>query len=133
EYEALRDHTSSFSGVAARGRRGASIRNADGTSDLLLVNVVSPNFFSALGVQPGLGRLFAPDDDPARPTIVLSHALWRSRFDRDPGIVRHSRELMRGRPIPVTVAGVLPETFRDLAAASDRDLWLPPQTWALLE
>jgi putative ABC transport system permease protein len=133
EYEMLRDRTTSFSGVVARGRRGAALRAADGASDLLLVNVVSPNFFTVLGVRPAAGRLFAPGDDPSRPVVVLSHALWRGRFGADPAIVGRTISLMRGEPVPVTVAAVLPASFRDLDAAADRDLWMPPQTWALLE
>src|SRR3954471_4240053 len=35
EFEALRDGTSSFSGVIARGRRGTTMAAADGTSELL--------------------------------------------------------------------------------------------------
>jgi predicted permease len=136
EYEALRDRTTSFSGVVARGRRGASLRAADGSSELLLVNVVSTNFFSALGVRPAAGRLFAPGDEAsltARPAVVLGHAIWQRRFGGDPAIVGSTINLTRGGPVPVVVAGILPETFRDLDAAADRDIWMPPQTWMLLE
>jgi putative ABC transport system permease protein len=136
EYETLRDRTSSFAGVIARGRRGAMIRAADGTSELLLVNVVSTNFFSTLGVTAAAGRLFGPADDAAlslQPGVVLSHSLWQRRFGADPAIVGTTINLMRGEPLPVVVLGVLPDTFRELDAAADRDLWMPPQTWMLLE
>ena len=136
EYQALRDRTSSFSGVVARGRRGASLLSEDGSSELLLVNVVSTNFFSTLGVRPSAGRLFAAGDDASltqHPVVVLGHEIWRRRFGADPAIVGATIHLQRGAPVPVTVAGVLPENFRDLDAAADRDLWMPPQTWMLLE
>ena len=135
EYLALRDDSTSFSGVVARGLRGATMAAEDGTSDLLLVNVVSMNFFSALGIAPGMGRLFAPGDEPSlerQPGVVLGHAFWRSRFGADPGIVGQTIRLGRSHPIAVTVLGVLPETFRDLDPEGDRDLWLPPATWTRL-
>ena len=136
EYETFRDRTASFAGVVARGRRGASLQGADGTSDLALVNVVSTNFFSALGVRAAAGRLFVPGDETAltqRPVVVLGHDLWQRRFGGDPAVVGSTIHLLRGGPVPVVVAGVLPASFRDLDADADRDIWMPPQTWMLLE
>jgi len=132
EYEALRDGTSSFSGVIARGRRGTEMAAPDGTSELLLVDVVSPNFFTTLGVTARAGRLFAPQDGE-QPVIVLGNTFWRRRFGADPSVVGRTVTLSRGRPVPVLIAGVLPETFRELEAGSDRDIWMPPQTWMRLE
>ena len=135
EYLALRDQTSSFAGVVAKGPRGVSMPGTDGTPELLLVNVVTTNFFTTLGVAPAAGRLFTPADEAslaAEPGVVLGHEFWRRRFGSDPSIVGQTIRLMRGVPVLVTVLGVLPETFRDLDAATDRDLWLPPATWVRL-
>jgi predicted permease len=136
EYETLRDTVSSFDGAVARGRRGAVMPAEDGSPELLLVNVVSSNFFSVLGVSPAHGRLFAPADDGAmegQPGIVLGHAFWKRRFGGDPSVVGTTVNLDRGqRPLAVTILGVLPDSFRDLDAAADRDLWIPPGTWAQL-
>ncbi|HEX6806785.1 MAG TPA: ABC transporter permease [Gemmatimonadaceae bacterium] len=95
----------------------------------------SANLYPLLGVRPAIGRGFALDEDlPDEPSsvVVLSHALWRSRFGGDSGIV--------GRPITIdgrahTVIGVMPATFRypeadaylplHASARSDRtDHWL---------
>ena len=132
EYTALRDQTSSFAGVVARGGRGALLVGKDGASELLLVNVVSMNFFTTLGVTPAYGRLFTPGDEASlakAPGVVLGHAFWRRHFGGDPDIV--------GQRIPlggksVTVLAVLPATFREIEADADRDLWMPPGTWTLL-
>jgi predicted permease len=135
EYTTLRDETSSFGGVIARGRRGAVMAGADGLPELLLANVVSLNFFTALGVTPEHGRVFTPDDEAALeadPGIVLGHAFWRRRFGGDPSIVGQSIDLGREGRLPVRVLGVLPESFRELDADSDRDLWMPPETWAAM-
>jgi predicted permease len=135
EYEALRDRTSSFAGMAALGRRGAMLVDDRGGTELLLVNVVSLDFFTTLGVSPAVGRLFAPGDEAllsANPGVVLGHAYWQRRFGSDLSIAGRTIALSRGGPVPVTVLGVLPAGFRDLIAAADRDLWLPPQTWTTL-
>ena len=135
EYLALRDEGTSFDGVVARGSRGASMPAADGSPELALVNVVSTNFFTALGVRASMGRVFGPADGstPDAPSVVvLGHEFWRRRFGGDSAIVGQSIRLMRGGPVAVTVLGVLPPSFRDIDAAADRDVWMPPSTWVRL-
>ena len=41
------------------------------------------------GVQPRLGRAFAPDEDQAGhdQVVILSDSLWRRRYQADPAIV----------------------------------------------
>lgn len=133
EFRELRDAAGSFSGFAARGRRGTLVRLPDGSTELQLVNVVSLDFFTTLGVTAALGRTFGPADEPlleATPAVVLGHDFWMRRFGGDPGIVGRDLVIGGGR-LTVTVLGVLPSAFRDLEAAADRDLWIPPSTWAL--
>jgi putative ABC transport system permease protein len=115
----------SFEGIAALG----SIRqNLTGGDEPLQVQVgwVSRNFFSVLGVQPVLGRDFAPDEGPG--SVLLSHDLWRRDFGGDQGILGRSVQL-DGRPY--TVIGVLPRGFRlhlsaDAGISTDIDAWKPP-------
>jgi putative ABC transport system permease protein len=47
------------------------------------------DFFSTLGVQPQLGRFFAPPDDApgAADVVVLGHAFWTRRFAANPAII----------------------------------------------
>src|SRR5262245_8126341 len=135
EYAALRDSVRGFEGTVARGRRGVTMAADDGRPELLLVNVVTLNFFSVLGVDADRGRLFGPDDEAAleaQPGIVLGHAFWQRRFGSDPTIVGRTITIGRGTPTPVVVLGVLPAAFRDLDAAADRDLWIPTPTWVRL-
>jgi putative ABC transport system permease protein len=82
---------------------------------------VSPDFFQALGIEPLLGRTFAPGEDQVVPprVVVLSYGLWQRRFGGDRAII--------GRAIPVngidrTVIGVLP---RAVAYPAPGDLWAP--------
>src|SRR6516225_8725850 len=62
EYQALGQRTTALKSVVALGRRGSLMPRPDGTSALLLTNVVSANFFEALGIHPILGRAFGPSD-----------------------------------------------------------------------
>jgi putative ABC transport system permease protein len=83
---------------------------------------VSSNFFSTLGVQPALGRDFAPGEEKpgAERVAILSYGLWRSQFGGD-------RSLL-GRPIrlngePFVLIGVLPQNFDFVIEAID--VWVP--------
>jgi len=58
EYRAFAEQSAAFQGVVGWGGRGARIKAADGTHTLLLVNVVSNNFFQVLNIHPAGGRLF---------------------------------------------------------------------------
>ena len=68
------------------------------------------NFFSVLGVQPSLGRLFTAEE--TRPgqhhVTLLSNAFWRHQFNADPAIIGKVVD-MNGTPF--TVVGVLPDSF----------------------
>ena len=135
EYVALRDGTASFSGVVACGRRGTFVPSASGDPELALLNVVSLNFFQTLGVVAAHGRLFGADDEAPleeQPGVVLGHAFWRRRFGADPSVIGRTIRLGTGRPVITTILAVLPPSFRELDAAADRDLWVPPATWRRL-
>lgn len=124
EYLDLQQQTGAFSSLVAIGRRGAGYYRGE-ERKLLLVNVSSPNFFSAMGVKPALGRVFGPDD-PNEAVVVIGNNLWRREFGTDPNIVGKSVRLTMAQ---VTIIGVLPAEFRDTEASSDRDLWVSPRTW----
>src|SRR6185437_590278 len=52
--------------------------------------LVSGNFFDVVGVQPGLGRGFHPDEDGApgaHPVAVISYRLWKRQFGGDSRII----------------------------------------------
>jgi predicted permease len=91
------------------------------------------NFFQVLGVQPVLGRLFTADEargpvtpnSTGTPVTLLSNAYWRRQFHSDPTIVGKAIEL---NGAPVTVVGVLPETFdygAVFAPGAKADLFVP--------
>ncbi len=78
------------------------------------------NLFSALGVQPILGRDFrAEDESGAAQPVIISHAFWSRACASDPAVIDRDLEIdgeLR------TVIGVMPPGFRLL---NDADLWTP--------
>ncbi|MGA3048199.1 MAG: ABC transporter permease [Terracidiphilus sp.] len=70
----------------------------------------SQDFFPALGVSPVLGRTFAPEDDQLghEHVVVLSYALWKSRFAAESGVLGRVIHL---NGFPYTVIGVMPAGF----------------------
>src|SRR5277367_5844584 len=71
---------------------------------------VMGNFFQVLGVHPARGRLFTAQEllHGAHPVALLANPYWRRQFAADADIVGKEIDL-NGRP--VTVVGVLPESF----------------------
>ena len=107
DFEAQSD---SFSDVTAFLINFAGL-SADNRSERVLVTYAKGNYFSALGLQPVLGRMFLPSEGEtpgADPIIVLGYSYWQRRFNGDPSIVGKSVNL-NGHP--VTIVGVAPKGF----------------------
>ena len=75
---------------------------------------VSATYFRTLGVRPAFGRDFRADEDvPNAPrSVLLSHALWERRFGGDSSVVGKQIDMGGTK---MTVAGVMPEGFDDVA------------------
>jgi putative ABC transport system permease protein len=91
------------------------------TPQRLIGQAVTTNYFSILGVQPQLGRIFTSEEDKygATRTALISDSLWRSTFGSDPNIIGRSLDLGTGK---FTVIGVMPPRFEYLAKT---DIWAP--------
>lgn len=72
---------------------------------------VSANYFSLLGVQAELGRIFQPGEDQPgnNAKVILTHDLWEQKFQSDPGVI--GRHIMLG-DTSREVVGVMPADFR---------------------
>ena len=125
EYRDMRSQMdSAFSDVFAY-QIGMDGFSENGRPDRIVTAFVSGNFFSSLGLQPGLGRLILPSEGEtagADPVVVLGYAYWRRRYGGDPGIV--------GRKIsvdghPVTIIGVAPKGFHGIHALIGVEAFLP--------
>jgi predicted permease len=87
-------------------------------------NVVSHDFLQVLGIRPALGRLFVADDDGvpgAHPVVVVSHALWRSRFGGAADTVGKTL-LVNG--VLLEIVGVTQKSFTGIETDAV-DMWLP--------
>ena len=83
-------------------------------------NAVSSGFFDLLGARPLIGRTFRAADDRhgARPTVVLSEALWRQQFSSAPDVIGRLLTVGTGKTAAAfEVIGVMPESFRIPAGA----------------
>jgi putative ABC transport system permease protein len=85
---------------------------------------VTPNFFSLLGANAAVGRVFGDGD--GRESVVLSDGLWRRRFAGDPAIVGQTIDIAAGRlrtRVRAQVIGVLPPRFR-FTYPEDTEIWI---------
>jgi putative ABC transport system permease protein len=121
-YELVRDFNRSFESVAVWTTDNLNLTDS-GEPLQVPVGRVSPSFFSTLGVQPQLGRNFTEDEGrpEGKPVVMLSDAIWRSRFHAD-------REII-GRTIildttPQTIVGVLPGNIQ-FPFVGPADIWTP--------
>src|SRR5215475_1990133 len=102
------------------GRDDLSIEGAN----YIFGQIVSANYFAALGAEMDLGRGFLPEEDRTpgtSPVIVLSHQFWQRQFDSDPRIVG---KIIRLQSQSFTVVGVTAREF--VGAALDTPaFWTP--------
>jgi predicted permease len=117
-----RDQNHSFEAIAAFDAYEFALTGID-TPERLSGEFVSQSYFSLLGVQPTLGRIFRPEEDQVAQrdgVVILSYAAWQSHFGGDPGIIGRTIQLdMR----PCMVVGVAPAGFRGLS--DHAELWVP--------
>jgi len=119
----LSERSRSMEGVSAFERRRFTLLDGGMEPDIVRGVGVSPGHFRLLGTAPALGRGFLPDE--GRPgegnVLVLSHALWSSRYGSDPTIVGQTVDL--GLPVPYTVVGVMGPDHRGIE--EDWMAWVP--------
>ncbi|MBC8087817.1 MAG: ABC transporter permease, partial [Phycisphaerae bacterium] len=121
EYFELAERAKSYSAIAAY--RATEVNVSEGPRpQRVKALVVTRNMFDVLGVQPQLGRGFAPEHDRpnAEPAVVLSDNLWRRTFAADEAIVGKQIEVQGRKRL---VVGVAPPGL-DLHD-THVDLWIP--------
>jgi putative ABC transport system permease protein len=131
-HAAWRDTASGLSSISQFGATGFTVESGDGAASIRGVRV-SANYFETLGIQPIVGRTFAPaDEEPGNHRVViLSHGLWQERFSGRRDVVG---ETLRLTGQAYTIVGVMPpETLPGWALnpavvtidADSRQLWVP--------
>ena len=113
-----------FTDIAAHRLFGANLayRNQTISGEGVLV---SGSYFPVLRLQPALGRLLSPQDDQKvgeSLVVVLSHAYWTSRFDRDPNVLNDTL-IVNGQHL--TIVGVAPEGFDGTTLGTRPHVFVP--------
>ena len=124
EYRDLREQLRSFRDVLAYkmvpftvGESSRTVR----TYGLL----VSGNYFTALGLEPALGRFPTPDEvsrPGAEPVVVISDGFWKTRLASASDVVGRR---VRVNDQDLTVIGVAPRKFQGTVTMIDFDLFVP--------
>ena len=104
----------------------------DQEPETIRAEFVTDGFLTSLRGRAALGRIFSPADiapPVGIPVAVLSHGLWRRRFNSDSSIIGRDIRLADGQPFEVI--GVMPQTFTGTSMRPP-DVWLPLGTRARL-
>jgi predicted permease len=109
QYLNMRAGSRLFEGVASFSTMQTNLISP-GEPTVVATGLVTTEFFRILGVPPAIGRGFEPGDEgPAGDEIVvLSDAVWRSRFGSNPAAVG-STVMLDGEPR--RIVGVMPPGF----------------------
>ena len=120
DYFDWRAQNRTFSGLASFTGGNLTLTGI-GEAQHLNSQTVSSSFFQVLGVSPVLGRDFLWEEEkPGHRGVMLSYALWESRFGANRQVV--------GQPVTLngqqyTVAGVMPASFNFPIEQPSVDLW----------
>jgi putative ABC transport system permease protein len=116
----LKERSTSFAALSAYRPWDANLSGI-GEPERVPACLVSPEFFSALGISPVLGRtLTAEDAQPGRPGgLVVSRGFWSSRLASDPAAIGKTVSL---NGAAYTIVGVMPEEFN---FPLETDMWVP--------
>ena len=87
-------------------------------------HLVSPDYFSALGVTPVAGRLFDPQTEKpgGAPVVVVSERFWRAHLGADPRVVGRTLRV-NGRM--AAIVGVGPKDFLGFWPINPADPFVP--------
>lgn len=125
-YEEIRDGNHVFSDLFGLAPLITASRTGE---DPIAAEVVTGNFFQALGVRPALGRVLdVSDDTPAAAAVaVVSWQYWKRRFNGDERVLGSTLDIQDTRvpaPMHVTVVGVAEPGFSGLVVGYPPDVWI---------
>ena len=131
-YQDFQQGSPAFSYVFCRYLTPLSISVANQT-ERVVGELVSGNYFQALGVGPALGRVFSPEEDDriykGQPVAVLSYQYWVTRFAADPGVL--GRKILVNN-YPMVIVGVSKAGFSGIDPARSPQIRIPVQMKPLM-
>lgn len=137
-YERFLDQAHTLQGLAL-SRRGVNRQELVGTgfgaveAESVRAQMVSGNYFSVLGAQAALGRVFTVGDEHANQTqavLVLSHAYWQRRFGGDASVIGRTVQMEN---VPFTIVGVMPAGFTGFELGINPEVWWPLHAFSQVE
>jgi predicted permease len=122
--------------------------NLDGAQSRAVGELVSGNYFSALGVRAVIGRTILQDDDRSAesgPVAMISHEYWKRLFGGSADVLGRKIEVRTGNPnagtsgldvygaahpgsadgAVLTIVGVAPPEFFGDTVGAVTDIWIP--------
>ena len=122
-YSDIREQNTVFSGLLAHDDSVVGL-GEKGNFRRAVVDIVTSNYFSVLGVLPAYGRPFLPEEEKPGAGVrvaVVSYSYWQ-KHSRDPSVLG-STLLINGRAY--TIVGIMPEGFTGTESIFSREAWLP--------
>jgi predicted permease len=121
-FDALRESPRAFSDVFAWMRSEMNL-DTGGDSERALVQYVSGDYFSSLGVRMAIGRpIGRTDDEHGEAVAVLSHRFWQRRFGGHAHAIGSTLHL---NGTPLTIVGVTGPEFFGLDRGTSPDVTIP--------
>jgi predicted permease len=131
-YQDFQQKAPAFSYVFCRRETSLSV-SFGGQTERVDGEIVSGNYFQALGVKAALGRVFSSQEDDrvykGHPVVVLSFPYWVTRFAADPKVIGQK---MLVNDYPMTIVGVSAAGFNGMDPARSPQIRVPIQMKPLM-
>ena len=133
-FERYREQKSLFAGVAAVQNYvqfNVAFEGHNTNPERVFGQLVSPDYFSVLGMDAQRGRLLSADLDKtgASASVVVSDRYWRSRLNADPDAIGRTIHL-NGQS--ATIVGITPRKFDGALTRNPAELFVPTTVSARL-
>jgi len=133
EYQEIRKQNGSLDSIGLWLGQSVNLTGVNEPQRLIGV-FASGTFFEALGLRAERGRLYTEEESgpgAVKQVVVITHSLWRQRFNEDPSAIG-STMVLNG--LPLTVIGVLQPPFDANEVPGDGyfingDLFMPLALW----
>jgi putative ABC transport system permease protein len=124
EYRALQTQLTAFRDLVAFQMEPFNVGET-GQTERTHGQLVSGNYFSALRLQPVIGRFIRPEEAErpgTEPVVVISYDFWQTRFDAAPSALGKN---LRVNERNLTIIGVAPKGFQGTTPPLKFELWAP--------
>ncbi len=130
EYQAIRAETGAIESIGLYLGQSVNLTGAN-EPQRLVGSFVTGSFFEVLGLKAERGRLFSEEDSgpgTVKPVVVLSHQLWRQRYNEDASAIGQTLTV---NGTPLTIVGVMAPPFESTEVPGEGyfiggvDLFLP--------